>query len=172
MAVLESASATVRKWIRETDRARSLGQVLAAAVDARTVYNTPHTTRAPTVLLGQASPIVAVLIQGTQTTRSSAQGTAATVAPVLSATAMAVLESASKTLKTPPLLQGGATTRLSVMGTVLKKTPSAMASLTMESLIRARILTNLPDRHLQQLVLLPMAFMDKESSRLAMGMTL
>ncbi|MEH1833986.1 MAG: hypothetical protein V7L29_18415 [Nostoc sp.] len=36
----------------------------------------------------------------------------------------------------------------------------------------AIVLTSLPDRHLQQLLVLPMAFMDKESSRLAMAMTL
>ena len=88
-----------------------------------------------------------------------------------------VLGSASLTLKMPPSLQGRARTRLRVMGTVQEQTPPPMASSTMESLIQETETTPLSDRLQQQVVLLataivlPTAFMEKESSTLGMVMT-
>jgi hypothetical protein len=116
-----------------------------------------------TAVVGQALATVPNWIPETEKTRLAALA--------LAATAKLVPESALRTLKTPPSLQDRARTRLPVMGTVQQQTPPPMASLTTELLILARILTSLPDRLQQLLVVLPMAFMDKESLTLAMAMT-
>ncbi|QKQ74341.1 hypothetical protein FBB35_14325 [Nostoc sp. TCL240-02] len=110
LAGLGSASATVANWIPETEKTRSLAQGRAASAASGLLMSLMTSivvsVSGVTAVLELASATVANWILETEKTRSSALVMAVKEALLPLALAIAVLESASRSLKMALLLQG------------------------------------------------------------------